>query len=150
MCMRCDGYSWEEIERHTDLMIRVNGYITIQVDGPRPWTYTIGAAESWDQPDLVVIGGEPAWQQVLVHAVADDYVVHGEVLDATLQALDVELVAVHESHLDGGLVAEWEHRYSRRAGPGDIVQVVPGRDWFCDRHAAGVVRLDEPVRGDRP
>lgn len=145
MCMRCDGYSWEEIDRHTDLMIRVNGYVTIQVEGPRSWSYTIGAVESWDQPDLLVTGVDPALQLLLVHAVADDYVVHGEIRDQTLDDLDLELVAIHESHFDEGLVAQWEHRYSTRPAPGDIVQVVPGDSWFCDHHSGHVARLDAPT-----
>ena len=145
MCMRCDGYSWEEIDRHTDLMIRVNGYIAIHVEGPRSWTYTIGANESWDQPDLVVVGVEPALQQILIHALADDYRVHGEIRDETVHDLDLEIVAVHESHVDQGLVAEWEQRYSMVPRPGDVVQIVPGPSWFCDRHAGQAVRLDKPA-----
>lgn len=143
MCMRCDGYSWDEIDRHTDLMIRVHGYLMIHVEGPAAWTYTIGAFESWDQPELLVVDLEPAAQQLLTHAVADDYVRDGEVHDETLDLLDVELVAVHESHLVDGMVAAWEERYSMLPQTGDFVQVVPGRSWFCDRHVDLVRRLDE-------
>ena len=34
MCMRCDGYSWEEIDRSTDLVIQVHGFQLLQ--GTRP------------------------------------------------------------------------------------------------------------------
>lgn len=143
MCMRCDGYSWDEIDRHTDLMIRVHGYVMVQVEGPSPWTYTIGAFESWDQPELLVVDLEPELQKVLVHAVADDYVRRGEIGDDTLDLLDLKLIAVHESHFDDGLVGRWEDRYSMRAQAGDFVQIVPGASWFCGHHEGAMRRLDD-------
>ena len=144
MCMRCDGYSWDEIDRHTDLMIRVHGYLMLHVgDQAGSWTYTIGTIESWDQPELIVLDVEPELQAVLVHAVADDYVRHGEVRDDTLDMLDVELVPVDESHFTAGMVAAWEERYSMVPQAGDFVQIVPGSSWFCPAHAARVRRLDD-------
>ena len=143
MCMRCDGYSWEEIERHTDVAIRVHGYTTVHVEAQPPWTYTIGAYESWDQPELIVVDIESAIQKAIVHAVASDYVEFGEVADATLDLLDVELVTVDESHFVDGLVAAWENRYSLAASTGDFVQVVPGPSWCCDDCGQRLRRLDE-------
>ncbi|MEQ8839834.1 MAG: DUF4262 domain-containing protein [Acidimicrobiales bacterium] len=143
MCMRCDGYSWEEIERHTDLVIRVHGFTTVHVEGPSPWTYTIGAYESWDQPELLVVDIEASIQKALVHAIAEDYADFGEVGHDTLDLLDVELAPVDESHFDDGLVAAWEGRYSLSAAAGDFVQVVPGRSWFGGG-AGRVRRLDRP------
>jgi hypothetical protein len=144
MCMRCDGYSWDEIERHTDLMIRVHGFTTVHVAAAAPWTYTIGALESWDQPELLVVDIDPVVQQALVLAVVDDYADRGEIIPSTLELLDVELVPVDESHLVGGLVAGWEARYSMAATAGDFVQVVPGPSWFC-AECDPPRRLDEPA-----
>jgi hypothetical protein len=141
--MRCDGYSWEEIERHTDLVIRVHGFTTIQVEARPPWTYTIGAGESWDQPELIVVDIDPAIQKALVYAVADDYVEFGEIRPGTLELLDVELATVDDSHFVDGLVAAWEHRYSMAASTGDFVQLVPGSSWFCDDCEPKLRRLDE-------
>ena len=143
MCMRCDGYSWEEIERHTDLVIRVHGFTTVHVEDRSPWTYTIGAFESWDQPELIVVDIEPLIQKTLVLAVADDYVDFGEIRPATLEMLDVELVTVDESHFVDGLVGGWERRYSMAASTGDFVQLVPGPSWFCGECAPSLRRLDE-------
>ncbi len=143
MCMRCDGYSWDEIERHTDLMIRVHGFTTVHVAGAAPWTYTIGALESWDQPELLVVDVDPVIQQALVLAVVDDYADRGEIAPATFELLDIELVTVDESHLVGGLVAGWEARYSMAAAAGDFVQIVPGPSWFCPE-------CDPPRRLDDP
>ncbi len=149
MCMRCDGYSWEEIERHTDLLIRVHGFTTVHVEGDCPWTYTVGAYESWDQPELIVVDIEASIQRALVHAVAEDYADFGQVGGDTLELLDIELVPVDESHFVDGLVAAWEAHYSMAAAAGDFVQIIPGRSWFCggcraaDR-ATRVRRLDAP------
>lgn len=143
MCMRCDGYSWEEIERHTDLVIRIHGFTTVHVESASPWTYTIGAHESWDQPELLVIDIESSIQRALVAAVAEDYADFGEIRADTLDLLDVELVPVDESHFVDGLVAAWEGHYSLAATAGDFVQIVPGRSWCCDECVSRIRRLDE-------
>ena len=143
MCMRCDGYSWEEIDRHTDLVIRVHGFTTVHVEDEPPWTYTIGAFEIWDQPELLVVDIEPTIQKALVHAVAEDYVDFGEIQNDTLDLLDVETITVDETHFLDGLVAGWESRYSMAATTGDFVQLVPGPSWFCDDCGPNVRRLDQ-------
>ncbi|MEZ5247241.1 MAG: DUF4262 domain-containing protein [Acidimicrobiales bacterium] len=144
--MRCDGYSWEEIARHTDLVIRVHGFTTIHVEDERPWTYTVGAFESWDQPELIVVDIEPAIQKALIQAVGEDYVDFGEISPQTLELLDVELVTVDASHFDDGLVAAWEGRYSMAASTGDFVQLLPGPSWFCGDCRPRQRRLDEVRR----
>ena len=144
MCMRCDGYSSEEIERHSDLLIRVHGFLIQQVEADPPWTYTIGAHESWSRPELIVLDIDAGAQARLIRAVADDYLTFAEIRPSTLELLDIELVTVHEAHFGGGLVAAWEERYSLSATTGDFLQIVPGRSWFCDRHEAMVRRLDDP------
>lgn len=141
MCMRCDGYSWEEIDRHHDLVIRVHGYLIQQVDDVKPWTYTVGITESWGRPELLMVDVEPEVQAMLIKAVADDHIDHGDVRPSTLDLLDVELVVVDERHFRNGMVATWEDRYSRSATTGDFLQVVPGPGWFCEHHAARVRRL---------
>lgn len=141
MCMRCEGFSWDEIERHTDLVIRVHGFTTVHVTGVAPWTYTVGAFESWDQPELLVVDVDPVIQTALVQAVADDYVQFGEIRPATLDLLDVELVTVDESHLVDGLVAGWEQRYSMAATTGDFVQLLPGPTWFGGADEPALRRL---------
>lgn len=150
MCMRCDGYSEEEIERHTDLVIRVHGFLMQQVEADPSWTYTIGALESWARPELIVVDIDAETQVQLLRAVADGYVTSGEILPSTLELLDVELVAVDEQHFRDGLVAAWEERYSMAATTGDFLQVVPGPSWFCEHHARQVRRLDDPDAAPAP
>jgi len=142
MCMRCEGYSWEEIERHTDLVIRIHGFTVIHVEGLSPWTYTVGAFESWDQPELLVIGIDPVIQKAVLHAVAEDYVDFGELKDDTLDLLDIEPATIDESHFSDGLVAAWESRYSMAATTGDFVQLIPGALWSSVGCAPVVGRLD--------
>ena len=144
MCMRCDGYSPEEVDRHTDLLIRVHGFMIQQVEDDPPWTYTVGVSESWNRPELLIVDIDGATQARLVKAVADDYVRLGDIQPSTLEKLDVELIEVDEVHFRDGLVAQWEHRYSMSASTGDFLQIVPGPSWLCDRHVATVRRLDDP------
>lgn len=144
MCMRCDGYSWEEIERHMDLVIRVHGYLIQQVEDEPSWTYTIGIRESWSRAELLVVDIGAHAQARLISAVADDYVAHGVILAATLDLLDLELVDVDESHFADGLVAAWEDRYSMSARTGDFLQIVPGESWYGDCCAVRSRRLDIP------
>ncbi|MDG2028311.1 MAG: DUF4262 domain-containing protein [Acidimicrobiales bacterium] len=143
MCMRCDGYSWDEIDRHTDLLIRVHGFMMIHVETASPWTCTVGAFESWDQPELLMVDMDAEVQKTLVQAVADDYVVFGELREDTLAMLDVEIVVADESHLRDGLVAQWEDRYSMSAFTGDFVQIVPGASWARGGRGAPIRRLDD-------
>ena len=107
------------------------------------WTYTVGAFESWDQPELLMVDMDAEVQKTLVQAVADDYVVFGELREDTPAMLDVEIVVVDESHLRDGLVAQWEDRYSISAFTGDFVQIVPGASWARGGRGAPIRRLDD-------
>ncbi len=153
MCMVCDGFSFEEIDRQIDLTIQVNGFFIQQVgdgfDDPNLWSYTIGINESWDHADFVTVDMSADLQRDLIAALVDDVVDFGEVLVETLRLLDVELVPVHRSHLAEGMVAMWEVRNERRAEPGDFLQIVLGSTWYCAKHSTTGRRLDRS-RGTAP
>ena len=147
MCMKCDGYSDEEIERHLDLVIRVHGYLIQQVTAePAPWTYTIGLRESFDHPELLCVDIEGGTQTTLIKELGDE-VARERRIDATmLRELDLALLEVDESHLHrDDLVGGWEERYQRSALRGDFLQVAPGPSWFCECHAGLLRRLDRPA-----
>lgn len=144
MSTDADGFRFAEIDRHTDLLIRVHGYAVQQVIGDPCWTYTIGALESWGRPELLVVDLDAGVQRRLVAALGDELVAHGVVGEATLASLDLELLPVDGVHLAAGLVAMWEHRYSMAARRGDFVQIMPGPSWFCEECAGSVRRLDRP------
>lgn len=142
MCMRCEGYSWEEIDRHNDLVIRVHGYLIQKVvDEDESWTYTVGLDESWGHPDLVCVDIVQDVQVALIRALASEIAERGEIESQVLDDLDLELVTVDESHFADGMVGVWERRYDRRALTGDFLQIVPGPSWFCGVHRAMVRRL---------
>lgn len=142
MCVRCEGFSDDEIERREDLLIRVHGYVVVQVTAARPWSYTMGVTESWGHPELVMVDIDPVVQAQLLTSLVEDLPVMGRLSPESLRGLDVDLVAVHEAHLDRGLLSAWEHRYSRRARADDVRQVVPGSSWFGAGATTGGRRLD--------
>ncbi len=146
MCMVCDGFSFEEIERQLDLSIQVNGFFIQQVgdsfDDPTLWSYTIGVNESWGHADFVVVDMPADLQRHVIAALIDDVVDFGEVRAETRRLLDLELVPVHRSHLAAGMVGMWEVRNGRDAEPGDFFQIVPGLKWYCTGHASIGRRLD--------
>lgn len=142
MCLRCEGYSWEEIDRHHDLAIRVHGYLIRQVvDGASPWSYTVGLDESWGHPDLVCVDIAPDVQVALIGALVAEIAESGEIGARVLDDLDLELLVVDEEHFSDGMVAGWEGRHARRAVAGDFLQIVPGSSWFGGVQCPRVRRL---------
>lgn len=120
----------DRAERHQDLMIRVHGYVVVQVTTAWPWSYTIGVQESWGQPDLLILDVDPVVQAQLLLSVLDDHIDFGRLDPPTSEALDLEVVTVDGHHFDGGLVSAWEERYGRRARTGDFLQLIPRPSWF--------------------
>lgn len=152
MCMICDGYSYEDADRWLDLTIRVHGFAMQQVEGDEkvdPWTYTIGLAESFGRPDLILLDGEPARQGRLLKAIVEDSRARGTFDEAALAAEDIELVPVHPTHTAGNLVATWANRYQRTPRQGEFLQVVLGKSYFCECCYPKVRRLDRPKRRRR-
>ena len=149
MCMKCDGYSQEDLDQQQDLTIRVHGYSYIHVydpDDPQcidgSWTYTIGLKENFGQPEFIIVGIETDRQVALIKALAES-IVASAFDDSVLAELDVSLIAVHEDHFADGLVGEWEVRYGS-AQRGDFMQIVPGDSWYC-RCCPGVEMMDDPA-----
>jgi len=149
MCLRCDGYSLEEFRRHVDLTIRVNGYLTQQVADDlddEEWTYTVGVAESWGHPDLLIVDGPLEVQSQLVAYLVLDIRSHGRISPELLDDLDLTVVPVHESHFASGIVGIWEDRQSRDATNGDFLQIQLGPVWRGPRgDGAGLTRMDQPI-----
>jgi len=44
----------------------------IEDDNHSPWSYTIGLYETWEQPELIVIGRSRATSQAILKTLADD------------------------------------------------------------------------------
>ena len=148
MCMRCERYSIEEIERATDLTIITNGYLLLRVtDVYNPWSYTVGLRESYDHPEFVCVDIDTDCQQRLIKLLADQVATCGPIHDDMLRAADIELLVVDEAHLRDDLVVVWEKRYGRSAQTGDFLQIRLGPSWYCEHHANAARRLDDPAAG---
>jgi len=144
MCRRCDELTPADIRRQEDQKIRDYGYYLEQVVSPNEstWSYTVGLTEAWDQAELICFDIEPDSQFGLIGALADEIVEAGTIHPDSLAILDVELVPVHNAHLTTDLVAAWQTRYEMLPNAGGLLQVVPGKSWFCKCHAAMVSRYD--------
>ena len=148
MCMRCEGYSAEEIERATDLTIITNGYLLLRVtDEYNPWSYTVGLRESYDHPELVCVDTSIVRQDQMIRLLADEVADRGRIDDDVLRDADIELLVVDEVHLRDDLVVVWEERYDRSAQTGDFLQIRLGPSWYCEHHADAARRLDDPAAG---
>jgi hypothetical protein len=143
MCLQCDGYSFEDVMRMTDLHIRVYGYSLVQVEEAEPWCYTIGLTESFGHPELVACGLKMEAEVELIRTVAG-MVIHDRLDDGRLAALDMRLVTVHHTNLTGDMFGTWMNFYGDELEPGSFMQVLPPRSWLCECHRDAVVRLDRP------
>ncbi len=152
MCLRCDGYSEEEVDRAHELAIRVHGWTGIQVsdDGDSGWTYTLGLNDRLGHPDLIMIDVELEVQGQIVDWLASMVAETGSLDVAVVEANGIELVPVHPDQLCGGLVAQWSHTYGRYPAGGEFLQVLPPRGSLCACHSHQVRRLDGPPEGDAP
>jgi len=144
MCLRCDGYSEDDVNRMVDLHIRVYGYHVTQVEDRDPWCYTIGLEQSFGHPEVVTTTLKMSAQVELIQTVAAMLTGTGEIDHAQLGRLGIRLVPVHRGHLATGLVGGWEAFYARPATPGSFLQVLPPKNWLCPCHRNAVTRLDRP------
>ena len=144
MCLQCDGYSEDDVNRMVDLHIRVYGYHVTQVEERDPWCYTIGLQQSFGHPELVTTTVKMSTQVGLIQTVASMLTGSGEIDHEELGRIGIRLVPVHRSHLATGLVGSWESFYGRRATPGSFLQILPPKSWLCPCHQNAVARLDRP------
>jgi len=157
MCRMCDGATLDEVLFHLDARIDRHGFTQVPVEGPQPWTYTIGLA-AMGHPELVVAGIELRPATTIVDRLARR-VVDGESFDvgeAVIEGGDsFELLPVHSWHLRRGLMNMWRTYYSALGGPRPplaAIQVLAPPSWFCCEHETAQPRLDRPgpLRHGRP
>lgn len=148
MCLICDGYSQEQAMGAVDMHIRIHGWHLALVEDDRPWAYTVGLSESFDVPELVVVGVKLGAAEKLIRLAVEVIMAGGE-LDRGLAQYGAETATVHERHLNGELFGTWVRRYDALPPPGSFLQVVPPADWFCDCHRDSCPRLDDPSQAPR-
>lgn len=143
MCLRCDGYSEEQISGMTEMHIRVYGWSVVAVEEARPWSYSIGLLENFAHPELVVTDMEIRSAKALINAVAD--VVrrgNGQPAHCELQDRGVEMVVVGERHMRSRLFNSWTRYYGEPPHAGDFVQILPPPEMYCACHRDKYRRLD--------
>ena len=145
MCRRCEGYSWEQIEREEDLIIRTHGWMLSSVhneDGTA-WSYTVGLIESWGHPELIAIDFPFERQQALIHYLSAQVEKTSSIDLLDVISHDHQLVSVHRDNLATELIATWLNRYDRVPEHGEFLQIVPGASWYRHGHENRIRLLDE-------
>jgi len=156
MCVMCNGATREEVFRDLHAQMVDRGFAIVPV-GTRienkGWAHTIGLIESKDHPELVV-AGYPLVRAVGILGELSVAVMAGDRLDIpgdrlVLRCTQIGARPVHETHLQGGLIASW-HSYYKSVGRYDLVpqalQIVLPDERHCFEHQTTQPRLDESHR----
>lgn len=129
MCLQCDGFTEEEVARSHDLIIRVHGFVRLQVaEGGETWTYSVGLWENSGFPELFCAGVSPELQNQLVQTLGEEVLEHGYVAPEVLTDLDLALAPVQ---LEPDMVGMWCNRYHRAPEADEFRLIIPGASWFC-------------------
>jgi hypothetical protein len=146
MCDICDGQS--PLAAHADFhqkMLRY-GWVLQMVEGPSPWSYTIGLETHVGHPDLVIIDLELEMQARLLRVVVDELEHSGGLSPDWLALTEIGTAVVHPDHLDSDRFGQWHRWYGHTPPPGSFVQVLPPPYVLCPCHRSAVRRLDQPGR----
>lgn len=144
MCLRCDGYSEDEVARSIDLAVRVHGWALIPVEDERPWAYTVGLLETYQHPELVVTDLELSVEVSIINWAVRQIASRGMIDEAELARRELRAAEVHRSHDAGDWFGTWCRHYKRFPSPGDFVQLIPAPTRFCSCHRHALTRLDRP------
>lgn len=135
----------DRLQSDMQMRILANGY-TIQAVAPDPhnvaWTYTIGLAESFDLPELVITNLDCHDAVILL-----TWVIEQLREGTSLDELDPEqftAVPVHRNHLDGDLLNMWRYYYDKEPSTVDVVQLRLGDELACPCCATDQVDLSDP------
>ena len=149
MCLRCDGYSEDDVLRAIDLNVRVHGFHICAVEDARPWTYTIGVLQTTGHPDLVVTDIESRQAGRLLWWIYERIDESGRLDAAELTENGIRIVPVHRAQPHDELFGTWIQHYGRDPQIGEILQVLPPPEWTCPTHRHAMTRLDRPPRTSR-
>jgi hypothetical protein len=132
MCQMCDGMSLEEVLHDLHHLVERFGWAVVTVEATRPWAYTIGLADRYGHPELVLAGVDVSLSMNVLNALGT-MVATGEELrpggpPVVVGEMEMAFGAVHPVHLAAGLVGRWEAYYEWRPAPAptlEVVQVLP-------------------------
>ncbi len=146
MCLHCEGFSEEEIERSQDLTIRIHGWLLQSVSDEEGvgWSYTVGLTESYGHPELICLDIALDDQVQVIRWLADQVVATGRIDADAPQRGCIELLPVHRDHLATDLIATWLNRYDRVPEGDEFLQIVFNSCHFCEGHDHYLRLLDRP------
>lgn len=106
MCLRCAGWSDDQIAHRYARLIDDHGWAAVAVDADVPWTYTMGLRWRHHHPELIVVGVDPVEAHHLLHDLVGR-IEDGEVArpGALIVLPDVEVTFGHVHHRN--LAGEW-------------------------------------------
>lgn len=150
MCLRCDGYSDEQIARDLELTILMHGWAVRGVaprehnDRAGGWAYTIGATENFGLPELIITDTDfNEAGNVLNWAV--DFLREGGTLNDLVDD-QVLWVPVHDAHLNSPLFTEYQSHYGENPKSGGVLQLFPSNQCHsADCVMATSVNLADPT-----
>ena len=135
----------DQLMSDMEMRIITNGY-TVQGVMADPhnvgWTYTIGLAESFDLPELVITNLDSQDAVVLLSWVIEQ-LRNGEPLDA-FEPEQFTAVPVHPAHLDANLFNMWRAYYDKEPSTVKVVQLQLGPELACPCCADSQVDLSDP------
>jgi hypothetical protein len=146
----------DELERQVICNISEYGWHCVNVvedDGHPPWSFTIGLYETWNHPELIIIGRSRATSHEILKTLANDIELNdppnltnpdGHLL-LGMRCLFVEVLPRYYSDYVG--FAKWFYR--KRHFP--LHQIVwPNNDgqYPCDENASKAFKEWQPVLGD--
>lgn len=154
MCDLCDGATLDEIRLNLARKIDDYGWAIQSVAGGRHgigWSYTIGLAERFDHPELVVAGPDHPLDRAGLLGAAITRIRAGERFaagdEATLIEVPHRFVDVHPRQFTYGVFAMWFLHYRNLpelAPELTALQVVVPDDQCCADCAALQPPLDQP------
>ncbi len=119
MCEMCDGGNIADLVEDLDRFIDETGW-AVQAVVPRPghvgWAYTIGLAEVFGHPELLMVDHDIGRAGRIVNGlgmrIRDDRLQLAPGDQEAVGGIDVELVEVHPVHLCGEALAMWHALYA--------------------------------------
>jgi len=134
--MMCEGASLDDVRFHIHGLIEGSGWAVIPVEGNTPyrsWAYTVGLVQTFEHPELVVVGLDPLAAGRLLNSIGDA-IRDGARLAAEEVILlgreHIHMAQVHACHFAAGTFAAWVDYYGAlgppRPDPQALELVLPG------------------------
>lgn len=141
MCMKCDGYSDDQIARNLELTILTHGWAVRGVEPSNEldddldatltggWAFTIGATVSFGLPELIITEFEFSEAHHILNW-AVEFLRDGGTLDGLVDD-DILWAPVHDDYLTTDLFNQYWDHYREPPQPGQVLQLFPSTAEHC-------------------